>query len=109
MYEANVVGTENVPARRSRPKIPKVVYVSTVGAFGNTHGQVVDETYKHPARSYTSYYEETKVQAHEVARRLIDDEGLPCVIIQPGGVYGPDDHSAIGKPDEPLPRRARCR
>src|SRR6185295_18459544 len=23
--------------------------------------------------------------------------GLPCVIVQPGGVYGPDDHSALGR------------
>ena len=35
------------------------------------------------------------MQAHRMAKRLID-EGLPCVIVQPGGVYGPDDHSAIG-------------
>ena len=27
---------------------------------------------------------------------MIDDEGLPVIIIQPGGVYGPDDHSAVG-------------
>jgi dihydroflavonol-4-reductase len=32
-----------------------------------------------------------------VATRLIADEGLPCVIVQPGGVYGPDDHSALGR------------
>ena len=28
---------------------------------------------------------------------MIAEEDLPCVIVQPGGVYGPDDHSAIGK------------
>jgi dihydroflavonol-4-reductase len=78
-------------------KVAKVVYISTVGAFGNTRGQVVDESYEHPGGGYTSYYEETKVEAHRVAKRLIADEGLPCVIVQPGGVYGPDDHSAIGR------------
>jgi nucleoside-diphosphate-sugar epimerase len=26
--------------------VAKIVYTSTVGVFGNTHGQVVDETYK---------------------------------------------------------------
>ena len=96
MYEANVLGTENVLRAALEEKVPKVVYISTVGAFGNTHGRVVDETYRHPGREFTSYYEETKVKAHQIARRLIDDEGLPCVIVQPGGVYGPDDHSAIG-------------
>jgi dihydroflavonol-4-reductase len=96
MYEANVLGTERVLRSAQEEKVPKIIYVSTVGAFGNTHGEVVDETYKHPGDDHTSYYEETKVQAHKIAQRLIDEEGLPCVIVQPGGVYGPDDHSAIG-------------
>jgi nucleoside-diphosphate-sugar epimerase len=96
MYDSNVLGTERVLRAAMDEKIPRVVYISTVGAFGNTEGTVVDESYTHPGGDYTSYYEETKVKAHEIARRLIDDEGLPCVIVQPGGVYGPDDHSAIG-------------
>jgi nucleoside-diphosphate-sugar epimerase len=95
MYEANVLGTETVLRAALEEKVPRVVYISTVGAFGNTRGQVVDETYQHPGSDFTSYYEETKYQAHQVAKKLID-EGLPCVIVQPGGVYGPDDHSALG-------------
>jgi dihydroflavonol-4-reductase len=96
MYEANVVGTENVLRGALEAGTPKVVYVSTVGAFGNTRGQVVDEAYEHPGTGFTSYYEQTKYQAHQVAKRLIAEEGLPCVIVQPGGVYGPGDHSEIG-------------
>jgi dihydroflavonol-4-reductase len=97
MYEANVLGTENVLRSALDAKIGRVVYVSTVAAFGNTRGQVVDETYEHPGQGFTSYYEQTKYEAHKVAKRLIADEDLPCVIVQPGGVYGPDDHSAVGK------------
>jgi dihydroflavonol-4-reductase len=95
MYDANVGGTERVLGAALAARIPKVVYISTVAAFGNTHGQVVDESYEHPGTSFTSYYEETKYQAHQVAKRLIG-EGLPCVIVQPGAVYGPDDHSELG-------------
>jgi dihydroflavonol-4-reductase len=95
MYEANVLGTETVLRAALDTKVPRVVYVSTVAAFGNTEGKVVDESYQHKG-NYTSYYDETKHQAHQIARRLIDDEGLPCVIVQPGGVYGPGDHSQIG-------------
>jgi dihydroflavonol-4-reductase len=96
MYEANVLGTERVLRAALELRTPKVVYISTVAAFGNTAGQVVDESCRHPGASYTSYYEETKAKAHELARRLIEEEGLPCVIVQPGGVYGPEDHSALG-------------
>ncbi len=95
MREANVGGTERVLGAALEAKIAKVVYVSTVGAFGNTHGQVVDESYEHPADSFTSEYEKTKWEAHQVAKKLIG-EGLPCVIVQPGGVYGPGDTSSIG-------------
>ena len=97
MYESNVLGTENVLRAALEAKTPKVVYVSTIGAYGNTHGEVVDETYEHPGKDFTSYYEQTKYEAHRVAQRMIAEEDLPCVIVQPGGVYGPDDHSAIGK------------
>ncbi len=96
MRQANVVGTENALGAALDAKIPRVVYISTIGAFGNTKGEVVDETYDHPGSGFTSYYEETKYEAHQIAKGLIAD-GLPCVMVQPGGVYGPDDHSAIGK------------
>jgi nucleoside-diphosphate-sugar epimerase len=95
MRRANVDGTANVLGAALRAKTPKVVYVSTIGVYGNTHGEVVDETYEHPGEEFGSYYEETKTEAHKVAKQLIA-EGLPLVIIQPGGVYGPQDHSAVG-------------
>ncbi|HEX8959361.1 MAG TPA: NAD-dependent epimerase/dehydratase family protein [Solirubrobacterales bacterium] len=95
MHEANVAGTERVLRAALEARIPKVVYVSTVGVFGNTHHRVVDESYEHPGREFTSYYEETKLEAHRIARRLIAGEDLPCVIVQPGGVYGPGDTSSI--------------
>jgi dihydroflavonol-4-reductase len=94
MYEANVTGTETVLGAALEVKTPRVVYVSTVAAFGNTKGEIVEEGYEHRG-DYSSYYEETKVLAHRAAQRLIE-QGLPCVIVQPGGVYGPDDHSAVG-------------
>jgi dihydroflavonol-4-reductase len=96
MKEANVGGTERVLGAALENRIPKVVYVSTVGVFGNTHGEVVDESYEHPAKDFTSCYEQTKWEAHQVAKRLIG-EGLPCVIVQPGGVYGPGDTSSIAQ------------
>ncbi len=94
MWEANVAGTERVLTAALEARVPKVVYVSTVGVFGNTHRKVVDEAYEHPGKEFTSYYEETKLEAHGIAKRMIAD-GLPGVIVQPGGVYGPGDTSQV--------------
>jgi dihydroflavonol-4-reductase len=94
MWEANVAGTERVLKAAGEAGVAKIVYVSTCGAFGNTHRQVVDESYEHPGKEFTSYYEETKLEAHRIAKRMIED-GLPAIIVQPGGVYGPGDTSQV--------------
>ncbi len=95
MREANVGGTERVLGAAKDAGVGKVVYVSTVG-IGSTHGKVIDESYEYPGGDFTSSYEETKWEAHQVAKRMIG-EGLPCVIVQPGGVYGPGDTSSIAE------------
>ncbi len=95
MWEANVAGTERVMGAALEAKVPRIVYVSTCGVFGNTHRKVVDETYEHPGKEFTSYYEETKLEAHRVVKRMIADQKLPAIIVQPGGVYGPGDTSQV--------------
>jgi dihydroflavonol-4-reductase len=95
MWEANVAGTERVMKAALEAKVPRIVYVSTVGIFGNTHRQVVDESYQNPETDFTSYYEETKLEAHKIVERMIAEQDLPAIVVQPGGVYGPGDTSQV--------------
>ena len=95
MRDANVGGTERVLDAAIEAGVQRIVYVSTVGVFGNTHGDVVDETYRHNGQNFLSCYDETKWQSHQVALDRIG-KGAPIVIVQPGGVYGPGDHSELG-------------
>jgi nucleoside-diphosphate-sugar epimerase len=95
MYDANVRGTERVLDAAFRAGVGKIVYTSTINVFGNTRGEVVDESYERPPGEYLSYYDETKYLSHEVALERIA-KGAPIVIVQPGGVYGPGDHSEVG-------------
>jgi nucleoside-diphosphate-sugar epimerase len=95
MREANVQGTEYVLDAAVDAGVPRIVYVSTIGIFGNTHGEVVNETYDRDGEPFASWYEETKYLAHQVALDRIG-RGAPIVIAQPGGVYGPGDHSELG-------------
>ena len=95
MYDANVKGTERVLDAAAEAGVGKIVYVSTVGVFGDTHGKVVDETFEREPTDFMSYYEETKFFAHELAKDRIA-KGAPIVIVQPGGIYGPGDPSVLG-------------
>jgi dihydroflavonol-4-reductase len=94
MFAANVTGTERVLDAALASGVRRVAYVSTCAVFGNTQGRVVDETYTRSG-PYTSYYEETKVRAHEIAVALAE-RGLGVSIAQPGGVYGRGDTSGMG-------------
>src|SRR5918999_4578469 len=96
MSETNVRGTERVLDAAAQAGVPKIVYVSTVNVFGNTRGEVVDESYRRPGDDFVSYYDRTKYEAHQVALDRIA-KGAPIVIVQPGAVYGPNDHSEIGR------------
>ena len=96
MRRINVEGTERVLDAAIAAGVPRIVHVSTVNAFGNTRGVVVDETYSRPENDrYLSYYDETKHRAHLAALTRIAD-GAPIVVAQPGAVYGPGDHSELG-------------
>jgi dihydroflavonol-4-reductase len=96
MYDANVRGSERVLDAAGGAGVGRIVYVSTVNVFGNTGGEVVDETYRrNEADGFLSCYDETKFRAHQVARDRIA-KGYPIVIVQPGGVYGAGDHSEVG-------------
>jgi len=95
LKEANIDGTANVLNACLQSNIPRVLYVSTCAVFGNTRHEIVDESFERPDLNFTSYYEETKYEAHQIASDLIKNQNLPCVIAQPAGVYGPGDHSAL--------------
>jgi nucleoside-diphosphate-sugar epimerase len=96
MFDSNVTGTENVFDAAIDAGTSRIVYVSTVGVFGNTNEEVVDERYQRDeSQGFLSCYDETKFRSHQIAKDRIA-KGAPIVVVQPGGVYGPGDHSELG-------------
>src|SRR2546427_4053292 len=92
---SNIEGTRNVLGLMEELGIRKGVYTSTLAVFGDTKGQVVDESYRHDG-PWLSEYDRTKWVAHyEVAEPMMK-KGLPLVIVQPGVTDGPGDPSAMG-------------
>jgi len=96
--QINVNGTQNTLGLAFELDVPKIIYTSTVGVFGDTHGRMVDEKYQMPAdQKFLNQYDRTKWKAHyEVAHPLIES-GAPIIIVMPGGIYGPGDESLIAE------------
>jgi nucleoside-diphosphate-sugar epimerase len=93
-HEINVEGTRNVLRAARELGISKTVYTSTLAVHGHT-GEPVDESYRMDG-PWLSEYDRTKWLAHyEVAVPMMEG-GFPLVIVQPGLVFGPGDHSNVG-------------
>lgn len=113
-YAINVEGTRRVLQIAHESGVPRIVYTSTIAAFGDTGGKLVDETYhyrpptellvgacqptyaRQPADALRTEYDRTKYLAHEAALEL-QRAGAPIIIVMPGGVYGAGDTSSIGE------------
>jgi dihydroflavonol-4-reductase len=90
----NVRGTRKVLRLAHELGVPKIIYTSTVNVFGDTRGELVDESY-YQAGPFISEYDRTKWLAHyKVAVPLIE-RGAPIIIVMPGPTYGPGDHSFV--------------
>ena len=97
MWDANVGTTERVLDAAIAAKVPRILYVSTYNVVGNTHYKVVQEDDRRAATDgFLSWYDETKLRAHEAAEARIAS-GAPIVIGMPSQVYGPHDHSAASE------------
>lgn len=92
----NVGGTRKVLRLAHELGVPKIVYTSTIAVFGDTQGEMVDETF-FAGGPFLTEYDRTKWLAHyKVAVPLIE-KGAPITIVMPGAVYGPGDVSNVGE------------
>jgi len=90
MERVNVEGTQAVLEIAKEKHISKMVYCSTIGIYGDTKGQVVDETFERTQENFSSAYDSTKYEAQQ----LVDNYaviGLPVVSVMPSGILGADD------------------
>lgn len=90
MERVNVEGTRAVMEVAQVVGVSKVVYCSTIGVFGNTNGQVVNETFQRTQTDFSSAYDSTKYQAQQIVDKFAV-QGLPVVSILPSGIFGADD------------------
>ncbi|MBX2865050.1 MAG: NAD-dependent epimerase/dehydratase family protein [Leptolyngbyaceae cyanobacterium MAG.088] len=91
MERVNVSGTRTVLEAICQQSIPpKLVYCSTIGIYGDTAGQVIDETYQRTQNGFSSAYDETKYKAQQLVNQHVAD-GYWAVSMMPGGIFGADD------------------
>ncbi len=92
MYRANVDGTVALMHAAQNAGVGRIVYTSSVATLGyHADGRPADEMTPVQETDMIGTYKHSKFIAEQRVRKLIADEGLPCVITHPSTPIGPRD------------------
>lgn len=93
-YTANVEGTQNVIDFCKRNGVKKLVHVSSPSVYTERKDRYDIKEEEVNTKNRLSFYIRTKLMAEELIHKACE-EGLPCVIIRPRGLFGIGDTSII--------------
>ena len=92
MLRANVAGTEALLRAALAAGVERIVHCSSVAALGLTGTDTpADETTPVSEAAIVGVYKLSKYRAEQVVLRMVRDDGLPAVIVNPAAPVGPRD------------------
>lgn len=84
LWEVNVGGTTNVVEAAEKAKVDKVVFLSTTGVYGFTHGAVNEKT---PTQAENAY-EKSKVEAEKIVLEAASGGKIEACVVRSAMVFG---------------------
>lgn len=92
MYAVNVEGTRELMRAALRAGVRRIVYTSSVAVLGRrADGAPADEETAAELPEMIGHYKRSKFLAEAEVARLVDQAGLPAVIVNPSTPVGPRD------------------
>jgi dihydroflavonol-4-reductase len=92
IVRANVAGTAAVMEAALEASVPRIVYTSSVATLApRKDGAPVDETAPLAPEKALGAYKRSKTLAERLVERMIAEQGLPAVIVNPSTPIGPRD------------------
>ena len=92
LYQSNVDGTLNIMRAAQKQNLSKIVYTSSVATLGiNRDETPADENTPVTFSDMVGDYKKSKFLAEEKVRKMIQEESLPAVIVNPSAPIGPRD------------------
>lgn len=92
LYRSNVDGTRNMMLAAAEAGVERIVYTSSVATLGiNANGTPSNEDTRVSINDMIGDYKRSKYLAEEEVRRLVREQRLPIVIVNPSTPIGPND------------------
>ncbi len=84
LFEVNVQGTKNLVEAAMQQRVPRFVFLSTVGVMGNVKGKASEETQIMPVTAY----EQSKAEAEKIVMKC--QEAISVTVLRSALVLGPN-------------------
>ncbi len=92
LYHTNVTGTRNIVLAAVDAGVRRIVYTSSVATLGlHLDGVPADEETPVSLDHMIGHYKRSKFLAEQEITRLVSEQGLPVVIVNPSTPIGPRD------------------
>jgi dihydroflavonol-4-reductase len=92
IIRTNVDGTRTLMEAAKRAGVERIVYTSSVATLkARPGGAPSDETFPLDENSAVGAYKYSKVVAERVVEKMVAEQGLPAVIVNPSTPIGPGD------------------
>ena len=92
LYKTNVDGTVSIMRAALEAGVERIVYTSSVATLGQTEdGTTADEDTPSSLDNMIGHYKRSKFLAEAEVKRMIAEEGLAAVIVNPSTPVGPRD------------------
>jgi dihydroflavonol-4-reductase len=92
IIRTNVDGTRTLMEAAKRSGVERIVYTSSVATLkARPGGAPSDETFPLDEKSAVGAYKYSKVVAERVVEKMVAEQGLPAVIVNPSTPIGPGD------------------
>lgn len=92
LYQSNVEGTSNIMHAAGEAGVERIVYTSSVATLGlNKDGTPADENTRVSINDMIGHYKRSKFLAEELVRKMVREQRLPVVIVNPSTPIGPRD------------------
>ncbi|MBS3055453.1 MAG: NAD-dependent epimerase/dehydratase family protein [Candidatus Aenigmarchaeota archaeon] len=84
LYKVNAIGTFNLLSAAKKSGIDKIIYISTVGIYGNREFNSKEEDKPNPSNTYSS----TKLIGEEICKIFAENFNFKVIVLRFSGVYG---------------------
>jgi dihydroflavonol-4-reductase len=92
MMRTNVEGTRSLMREAMATGVERIVYTSSVATLGlKPGGTPADEDTPDSPGDIVGPYKRSKYEAEQVVRRMVAEDGLPAVVVNPSTPVGPRD------------------